>query len=89
MVADSLSRKAAGTSIKDVCLNMTVITPLLEQIREAQVEAMQEEYWKSKRIVSNVFSFYYDNRGLLTLHRRVWVPYFEGTRQILKEEVHK
>ena len=33
VVADSLSRKAAP--IKDICLRMTVVTPLLEQIREA------------------------------------------------------
>ena len=33
VVADALSRKAA--SIRDIYLRMTVVTPLLEQIREA------------------------------------------------------
>ena len=51
IVADALSCKAIATLIKDMCLRMTVITPLLEQIREAQVEAMKEEHRKSKRIV--------------------------------------
>lgn len=52
-----------------------MITPLLKQIREAQVEAMNEEHWKSERIVGQVVFFNYDSRGLLTLHRRVYVPY--------------
>ena len=66
-----------------------MITPLLEQIREAHVEAIKEEHRKSERIVYHVSSFDYDRRRLLTLHRRVWVPYFRGTRQILMEEAHK
>ena len=87
VVADALSRKAAP--IRDVCMRMTVVTPLLEQIREAQQEAMKEEHRKSEQIVGQVTSFDYDSRGLLTLHRRVWVPYHGGVRQILMEEAHK
>ena len=68
---------------------MTVVTPLLERIREAQQEAMKEEHRKSERIVGQVSSFDYDSRGLLTLHRRVWVPYLGGMRQVMMEEAHK
>lgn len=32
MVADALSRKVAGSSIGNVCLRMTVISPLLDMI---------------------------------------------------------
>ena len=35
VVADALSRKEVAALIRDICLRMTVITPLLEQIREA------------------------------------------------------
>ena len=35
MVADALSRKAVAAPMKDVYLRMTVITPLLDQIRVA------------------------------------------------------
>ena len=35
VVADALSRKAVAALIRDICLRMTVITPLLEQIKEA------------------------------------------------------
>ena len=34
-------------------------------------------------------SFDYDSLKLLKLHRRVWVPYVGGVRQILIEEAHK
>ena len=87
VVADALSRKAAP--IRDACLRMTVVTPLLEQIREAQQEAIKEEHRKNERVVGQVSSFDYDSRGLLTLHRRVWVPYHGGVCQILMEEAHK
>ena len=49
VVADALSRKAAP--IRDVCIRMTVVTPLMEQIREAQQEAIKEEHWKSEPVV--------------------------------------
>ena len=87
VVADALSRKAAP--IRDVCSRMTVVTPLLEQIREAQQEAIKEEHRKSEHVVGQVSSFDYDSWGLLTIHRRVWVPYHGGVRQILMEEAHK
>ena len=61
----------------------------LEQVTEAQVEAMQEEHQKSECIVGQVASFDYDSLGLLTLHWRVGVPYCGGVRQILMEEAHK
>ena len=48
-----------------------MITPLLEQIREAQVEELKEEHQNYERIIGHVASFDYDSRGLLTLHGRV------------------
>ena len=35
VVADALSRKTVGSPIKDICMRMTVISPLLDMIREA------------------------------------------------------
>ena len=75
IVHDALSRKIAIAPIRDVCMRITVITPLLESIREARVEAIKEEHRKSKRIVGQVTSFDYDTQGLLTLQRRLLVPY--------------
>ena len=89
VVADALSRKVSAAPIRDLCMRMTVITPLLERIKEAQMEGLKEERQKCERIVGRVASFDYDSRGLMTLHGRVWVPYWGGVRQILMDEAHK
>ena len=89
VVADALSRKVSAAPIRDLCMRMTVITPLLERIKEAQMEGLKEERQKCERIVGRVASFDYDSRGLMTLHGRVWVPYWGGVRQVLMDEAHK
>ena len=38
--ADALNLRAFADPIRDICLRTIVVTQLLEQIREAQVEAM-------------------------------------------------
>lgn len=58
VVADAISLKANSTPIKDVYLRM--ISPLLDQIHEAQVEAMNDEHQKCKCIVGHMSSFDYD-----------------------------
>ena len=78
VLADAISRKEFVAPIRDIRLRMIMVTPLLERIREAQVEAMKEEHRKSERIVGKVASFDYDSSELFTLHRRVWVPYLGG-----------
>ena len=71
VVANALSRKVVAASIRDIYLRMTVITPILEQIREAQVDGLKQERRKCERIVGRVASFDFDSHGLLTLHGRV------------------
>ena len=43
VVSDALSLGAVSTQIKDVCMRMTVITPVLETIKEPKSKAMKEE----------------------------------------------
>ena len=88
-MADALSRKAVVAPIRDICLRMTVMTPFLEQIREAQVKGLKEERQKCERIVGWVAFFDYDSQGLLTLHGRVWVLYWGGVWHVLMDEAHK
>lgn len=52
MVVDALSCRAVSAPIWDVFLRMTVVTPILELIRDAQVEATKEENQKSEQVVS-------------------------------------
>ena len=39
VVANALSHRAASAPIRDVCMRMTVMTPVLDTIREAQTGA--------------------------------------------------
>ncbi|KAI3505957.1 hypothetical protein L1887_28299 [Cichorium endivia] len=89
VVADALSRKASGAPLRGVCLRMTMVTPLLELIRKAQVEASKSENQKGERIVGQLAAMVKDSRELLTCHERIWVPKLGGVRQTLLEEAHK
>ena len=66
VVAATLSRKAASTPIRDVCLRMVVTSPLLDLIKETQVEGLKNENWKVEQIRGEIPLFIMDNCGLLT-----------------------
>ena len=51
VVADALSRRAESAPIRDICMRLTVMTPILDAIRGAQAEAMQPEMQKRERVV--------------------------------------
>ena len=89
VVADALSRKAAGSPVRDICMRMTVMSPLLDMIRGAQVDGAKKENWKSEKIRGQYPLFVKDSRGLLTQCERVWVPLTGGVRQRMLEEAHK
>ena len=55
----------------------------------AQGKDMKEKHCKSERIMGKVSFFDYDSRGLTTLHRKDYVPYCGGVRNVLMEEGHK
>ena len=80
MVADALRRKTAGSPIGNICTRMTVIPPLLDMIKEAQVKRLKKENWKIEKIWGQYPLFVKDSRGLLTQCRRVWVPVTGGVR---------
>ena len=48
VVADTLNRRVVSTPIQDMCIMMTVMTVVLEKMKEAQLEARNEEYHKSE-----------------------------------------
>ena len=73
MVVDALSHKAASAPIRDVCLRMTVISPLLDMIKEARVEGLKRENRKIEWIRGQIPLFVQDGQGVLTRCSRVWV----------------
>lgn len=74
--------------MKGACLRMTVITLVLEIIKQAQSKEVKEENQKSERIVGHISAFDVDSHGLLTLHCRIWVPYLRRTQQIMMDDAH-
>ncbi|CAH1446826.1 unnamed protein product [Lactuca virosa] len=71
VVADALSRRTDSIPIRDVCMRMTVMTPVLDIIREAQVEAVRPENRKRERVIGQVSEFVTDSRGLMTFRGRI------------------
>ena len=89
VVADGLSRKMEGAPIRDIGMRMTMISPLLDMIKEAQVKGVKKENWKIEKIRGQYPLFVKDSRGLLTQCGRVWVPVTGGVRQRILEEAYK
>ena len=75
VVVDALSRRAVSAPIRYMCMRMTVMTPVLDTIREAQVVAVRTENRKRERVIGQIYEFETDSWGLMTFRRRIWVPY--------------
>lgn len=71
VVIDDFSRNVATDLIRDLCLRMTIILPLLDLIKEDQVERIRKENWKKEQIRGLVANFTINNWGLLTQCGRV------------------
>lgn len=77
VVADVLSDKETCFLIWDTYLSMIFVTLLFDMNMEdhQKSDAITEEHQKREVIVGWISTFHIDSRGLLTLHRRFWVPY--------------
>ena len=71
VVADALIRKAESAPLRDVCLRLTVMTPVLDAIRGAQAEAVQPESQKRERVVRLVSVFVTDSQGLIRFQGQI------------------
>lgn len=66
-MVDALSRNVASTTIRDLCLRMTIVSPLLDMIRELQTKGIKEENWKKKSTRGHIPTFVTVRRRLLTI----------------------
>ena len=66
VVADALNRKSARPSAGDMCMRISIDSPLLDLISEAQAKGVRKENWKHERIRGDIDKFVTDSRGLLT-----------------------
>nr|GEZ75683.1 putative reverse transcriptase domain-containing protein [Tanacetum cinerariifolium] len=87
VVADALSRKEMDKPLRVRPLMMTVHNDLPKQICEAQEEAMKKENVKAEnlvRLIKQIFKFRPD--GTRCFRNRVWLPRFDGLRDLLMHE---
>ncbi|GJU42252.1 putative reverse transcriptase domain-containing protein [Tanacetum coccineum] len=90
VVADALSHKER---IKPLCvqaLMMTVHNDLPKQILEAQKQAMKWKNVKAEklgRLIKQIFEFLLD--GTRCFGNHVWLPQFDGLRDLIMHESHK
>ncbi|GJX11625.1 putative reverse transcriptase domain-containing protein [Tanacetum coccineum] len=90
VVADALSQKERNKPLRVRALMMTVHNDLPNQIREAQEEAMKRENVKAEnlgRLIKQIFEFH--PNGTRCFRNRVWLPRFNGLRDLVMHESHK
>lgn len=68
---------------------MTIISPLLDLISEAQSVGIKRGNWKKKKIRGHIDRFITESWGLLTQCGRVWVLVSGVVHQALLQEAHK
>ncbi|GJZ48857.1 putative reverse transcriptase domain-containing protein [Tanacetum coccineum] len=90
VVADALSRKERDKPLRVRALMMTVHNDLPKRIREAQKEAMKKKCVRNKslgRLIKPIFEFRSD--GTRCFGNPVWLPRFNGLRDLIRHESHK
>nr|GEY06133.1 putative reverse transcriptase domain, ribonuclease H-like domain, aspartic peptidase domain protein [Tanacetum cinerariifolium] len=89
VVAEALNRKEREP-IRFKALVMTVLLNLHEQIRNAQSEAMKKKNVKVEnlgRLIKHMFEIHPD--GTRYHDKRIWLPKFDGLRDLIIKESHK
>ncbi|GKE59329.1 putative reverse transcriptase domain-containing protein [Tanacetum coccineum] len=88
-MADALSRKERDKPLHVRALMMTVHNNLPKQIREAQKEAMKRKNARAEnlgRLIKPIFEFRPD--GTRCFRNRVWLPGYDGLRDLVMHESH-
>nr|GEW40306.1 hypothetical protein [Tanacetum cinerariifolium] len=88
VVSDALSKKDREP-LRVRSLVITVHTNLPEKILEAQTEAMKEENEKAENLgtlLKPIFEIC--SNGILCFKGRIWLPLFEGIRDMIMHESH-
>ena len=70
-------------------MKITVVSELIDRIKETQTEALKEENWKQNRIKGQVLNLEDDSRGLKTRWGRVWTPPTCTLKTVLLDEMKK
>ncbi|GKD21277.1 putative reverse transcriptase domain-containing protein [Tanacetum coccineum] len=90
VVADALSRKERTKPLRVRALVMMVHTNLPEKILKAQAEAIKKENVEAENPGGMIKkSFETRPGGTICIDKHVWLPLFEGLRDLIMHESHK
>ncbi|KAF5807867.1 putative nucleotidyltransferase, Ribonuclease H [Helianthus annuus] len=89
VVADALSRKERGKTLRVRALEMTIRTNLTACIRDAQQEALKGENRKAEYLRGALKYMVPNEEGALYFKKRIWVPLYGGIREVILNEAHK
>nr|GEX96301.1 putative reverse transcriptase domain-containing protein [Tanacetum cinerariifolium] len=89
VVAGALSRKERVKVTRIYSSRMITTSDLFDKIKAAQVEALKEDNWKSKRITSYIPHIEDDSRGVKTRQGRIYISFQSHVKDLLLEEAHK
>nr|GEX13744.1 putative reverse transcriptase domain-containing protein [Tanacetum cinerariifolium] len=90
VVADALSKKEREIPLRVRALVMSAYIELFKRILRAQTEAMKEENVKVEnlgRLIKPIFEA--RSNGIRYFDKRVWLPLFGGSRDLIMHESHK
>jgi hypothetical protein len=70
-------------------MRLDVRIDLMDQLKEAQVSALEEENSKNEEMMKTAQQFVKGKDGLLRMGTGIWVPMYGGLRDLILEEAHK
>ncbi|XP_024962790.1 uncharacterized protein LOC112502977 [Cynara cardunculus var. scolymus] len=89
VVADALSIKEKGGTIKAVAMRMNPLPDLHSEVVNCQEEAMQENNFKFERIGKMISILEKNDKGILCFQGRIWLPRYRNIRETILDEIHK
>ena len=87
-MADALSRKPSHPDVKVKYFKITVSSTIIDQIREAQVAALEGDL-KKERMTPYIEKLGENNAGLRTCFDRIWIPRLSTVLTTILDETHK
>lgn len=76
LAVDDLSRRANITRIRGLCLRMVNTSPLLELIKQEQIEGIKEENQKKEKNMGHIFTFVTNGRSFVDAVWKGLISYF-------------
>ncbi|KAK1429741.1 hypothetical protein QVD17_11959 [Tagetes erecta] len=89
VVADALSRKEKHEPIRVKACQLIITPGVMEEIRRAQVEALNEDQIKAERMIGKEIELTENTYGVKTIYGKIWVPRFGEIRKGVLDEAHK